>query len=532
MVSRPVYKVVAKMTAFSRLEDHGPAVQATAQDDSSSAPRQESELETFPIMDTQTTTKSSGSSSLDSTPQNRDRSSTLQDRVRRVSKAFSESAPPTGMWLATGQAVSSIPTMSDIRRAESPSRQSWGEEDQDSSPPIPRKDSDPGDEELEDPQSRGWDEESNRGRTARQDSSTSKAKPVVEFEKLIPDRDSNQHSDRNEYNYQSSDARGATKSDGERTTPFENGYEFPPKHNFQQTTKIFLKAAWKFVKSPMGFLITIYGLNVVAWGGMLFLLMCKAAPAMCTTNCDDIMSPRRIWIEIDSQILNALFCVTAFGLIPWRFRDLYYLLQYRVCKNQQALRRLAGINRGWFRLKGSDDVPVQTGPANIDLEMKGLEESTVPFPLAKIPDPPLTGNRAPPTAMWKLDFVIWAMVLNTFLQAVLCGFMWGMNRFNRPSWSTGTFVALASLVAGIGGAMAGKEGKNVKSIEGVPVSDEDLARLKRDRELGITHYNNIKDEKPKTRKEKNKSEEAEDHVGQVKEVKKLRNAPPSSEPRR
>jgi len=41
------------------------------------------------------------------------------------------------------------------------------------------------------------------------------------------------------------------------------------------------------------------------------------------------------------------------------------------------------------------------------------------------------------------------------------------------------------------------EGKHVKSIEGVPISEKDQERLKRDRELGITHWNNINDEKPK-----------------------------------
>lgn len=46
------------------------------------------------------------------------------------------------------------------------------------------------------------------------------------------------------------------------------------------------------------------------------------------------------------------------------------------------------------------------------------------------------------------------------------------------------------------------EGKHVKAIEGVPVSEADRERLRRDRELGITHYNNIKAEKPKEKKNK------------------------------
>lgn len=80
-------------------------------------------------------------------------------------------------------------------------------------------------------------------------------------------------------------------------------------------------------------------------GGMIFLLICNAAPAMCTPDCNDINSPRRIWIEIDAQVLTALFCVAGFGLIPWRFRDLFYLLKYRLKKDKVALRRLAGIHR-------------------------------------------------------------------------------------------------------------------------------------------------------------------------------------------
>ena len=46
------------------------------------------------------------------------------------------------------------------------------------------------------------------------------------------------------------------------------------------------------------------------------------------------------------------------------------------------------------------------------------------------------------------------------------------------------------------------EGKHVKSIEGVPVSEKDQERLRRDNELGITHWNNIKGEPPKEKKEK------------------------------
>ena len=259
---------------------------------------------------------------------------------------------------------------------------------------------------------------------------------------------------------------------------YPNGYKFPPKHTWGEATKIGLKAFWKFTITPLGFLIVLYGLNVVAWGGMLFLLligggqqfMCYPPGSHGERDCNNINSPRRIWIEIDSQILNALFCVTGFGLIPWRFRDFYYLMKFRLRHDKSALRRLAGIHRAWFRLEGSQNLPTDPDAPVVD----PANNIAIPLPPSKIPDAPLTGVRAPATRMWKLDYVILAFVLNTFLQAVLSGFMWGFNRYKRPSWSTGTFVALACIVAGLGGLMSFQEGKRVKRFEGIPVKEAEV----------------------------------------------------------
>ncbi|KAK0640271.1 hypothetical protein DIS24_g9496 [Lasiodiplodia hormozganensis] len=281
-------------------------------------------------------------------------------------------------------------------------------------------------------------------------------------------------------------------------TEYANGYQPPPKLPWTTSTALALKAYGKWVLTIPGFLITVYGLNVVAWGGMLFLLLCNASPAMCHPTCNDINSPRRIWIEIDSQILNALFCVTGFGLVPWRFRDWWWWGVWRLGFGKQAwgasraerksygLRKLAGINRGWFRLPGSEALP-PTFPDHQDPQNpakpqkpgkggdvvvevpEGVDEKVLPTPLYKTPDPPPTGVRAPPTKQWKIDFVVWCNVWNTFFQACLAGFMWGMNRYDRPSWSTGLFVALACIVAAAGGICMFMEGKAVKKVEGVPM---------------------------------------------------------------
>lgn len=283
---------------------------------------------------------------------------------------------------------------------------------------------------------------------------------------------------------------------------YPNGYKFPPKHTRKEALAIGFKGFCKYAITPVGFLVVVYCLNVVAWGGMLFLLligggkqyMCYPEHLHGIKDCGNLYSPRRIWIEIDSQILNALFCVTGLGLIPWRFRDLYYLLQFRLLHKHLGLRRLGGIHNGWFRLPGSTELPVVPKASYLAEE---TDNPALPIPTSKIPDGPLTGIRAQATLIWKLDFVIWAMVLNTFLQCVLCGFMWGYNRFTRPSWATGTFIALACIVAGLGGLMTFLEAKKVKAVEGIPPDEEAVPK---DIEEGVE----LKSKRTNDRKDKRK----------------------------
>ncbi|EPS36076.1 hypothetical protein H072_10417 [Dactylellina haptotyla CBS 200.50] len=254
-----------------------------------------------------------------------------------------------------------------------------------------------------------------------------------------------------------------------------------------QATKKFLAAFWKWFCTPMGFLITLYFLLVVAWGGMIFLLLCNAAPAMRGPyGANDKRSARSIWIEIDSQVLNALFCVTGFGLIPWRFRDFYYLMRYRTKNDPVALNHLANIHRGWFRV---DDKGPRTYPLRyIGSDEEDLSQSTTTQQTAQTHrtiSRTRTGQHATPTALWKLDLVIWFYVWNTIFQAILAGGMWGMNRYVRPSWYTALFIVLGFGTAIAAGVVIGIEGKRIKKIEGSPlnrlpldkISDEDRAEI-------------------------------------------------------
>ncbi|KAF6813265.1 hypothetical protein CMUS01_12884 [Colletotrichum musicola] len=218
------------------------------------------------------------------------------------------------------------------------------------------------------------------------------------------------------------------------------------KADWKTTVSNGLKAFRKFFLTPSGFIITIYCLNIVTLQAMLFFLLINAAPAMNHPSADDVNSPRKIWLEIDSQILNALFCVTGFGLAPWRFRDFYHFVRAAGFRDRAAMRKLAGQNKGWFR------PPDWT----FDNDAKGRA-------------PTFTDQTAPPTALWKLGFTTSMMVLNTFLQAVLSFFMWHYNRIDRPGWATGTFIGLGCGVAMAAGVMSWWEGRKVKKIEGPEV---------------------------------------------------------------
>lgn len=382
---------------------------------------------------------------------------------------------PLGAWAAAAEASSKAPTLGEIRKG-SFAEAGWTNNSFEPLRELPRRNTNPG-QKLEVQREQSLDETGSHPTTT----------PGEDSRTLI------------------------AHSNGERSI---SDQAVSPKVPWTRSTVIGLKAFWRWFLTPFGFLVTIYALNVVAWGGMLFLLLCNAAPAMCWAlddqegwmrDCNHLQSARRIWLEVDSQILNALFCVTGFGLIPWRFRDLYYLLRWRLLPGRKygrqqkmyGLRTLGGLYKGWVRLPGSDTLDTMTlaeydavahPSTNSELTKyelhlpsvrAGALDPRIPWKTYKTPAPPLTGVRAPPTALWKIDFFVWCNVANTFLQGCLCGVMWGFSRFDRPSWSTGLFIALACVVSGVAGIMSFLEGKKIKRIEGVQPSLAVLEELDR-----------------------------------------------------
>lgn len=63
----------------------------------------------------------------------------------------------------------------------------------------------------------------------------------------------------------------------------------------------------------------IYGFLVVFWGAAIVLFLLK------WINLHDSYK-QGFWIEISSQVVNALFTVQGVGFLPWRIMDTYHIM--------------------------------------------------------------------------------------------------------------------------------------------------------------------------------------------------------------
>ncbi|CAG7946757.1 unnamed protein product [Penicillium nalgiovense] len=214
-----------------------------------------------------------------------------------------------------------------------------------------------------------------------------------------------------------------------------------PKGSWTDAFKKAAIAAWRFILTPTGLFILVYGLNVVAWGAMLFFLL---------LNVGSMSKERKeIWIEIDSQILNALFCLTSWGLAPWRIRDTYWLVMWHFGSaktSQKSITQLAKRNSSWYRMRDSNS-------EESSCDKMAVRET-------------LTGRIAPPTKTWKMDFVVINMLLNSLFQVGMAAFMWAYNRHTRPAYGVALFIGLGCFSSLLAGIMSWWEGRKVKLIEG------------------------------------------------------------------
>lgn len=170
------------------------------------------------------------------------------------------------------------------------------------------------------------------------------------------------------------------------------------------------------------------------------------------------------WVEVCSQIEDGLFAVTGIGLIPWRVLDTYRIYKiWHYKRKTRALRAKAGLPQ----LLDVDDLPDPAYDPNYvhvlsDKEQKDLHKQQEKFQRHQ------TWYRAHGTETHRAFPINTALLIcclndgNSIFQIMLCATMWGLNRFQRPAWSTGCLIPAAFLCGILSAVFIWKGGQKTK----------------------------------------------------------------------
>jgi len=188
-----------------------------------------------------------------------------------------------------------------------------------------------------------------------------------------------------------------------------------------------MKGLWAFLKTPTGIVTGIYGFLCAFWGAAIVLFLVKWINVHNTQQ-------QKFWIELSSQIENALFTLTGIGLLPWRVMDTYRILIIWHYKRLDAtLRRQQGLPP----LENQDDLPDPDLDPNFthvltEKQQRDLRRQQKRFQKSQ------TWYRAHATDTHRAFPINTALLIclfvdgNSFFQCFLCGCMWGLNRHGSP----------------------------------------------------------------------------------------------------
>ncbi|KZW03764.1 hypothetical protein EXIGLDRAFT_599427 [Exidia glandulosa HHB12029] len=224
-----------------------------------------------------------------------------------------------------------------------------------------------------------------------------------------------------------------------------------------------LSGLWAFLKTPTGAVMGIYGFLVAFWGAAIVLFLGKLINLHNKEKQD-------IWVEISCQVENALFTITGVGLIPWRVIDTYRIV--RIWHYQRVIRKRRE-QRGLPPLCDENDLPDPVlEPNHVHVlearQQEQLQKQQEKFQKSQTWYRP---HRTDTHKAFPIGTALWICLLtdgNSVFQCMLCGCMWGLNRFDRPAWTTGTLVP-ASFLCGIAAGVliwyGGKQTRKTLEVE-------------------------------------------------------------------
>jgi len=167
--------------------------------------------------------------------------------------------------------------------------------------------------------------------------------------------------------------------------------------------------------------------------------------------------------------VNGLFTVTGIGLIPARAVDTYRAYKiWHYKRRTRLLREKAGLPQ----LYDEDDLPDPAYDPNYVHVLSDKEQADLHYQQEKFRESQ-TWYRPHGTETHRAFPINTALIIclfidgNSFFQIILCGTMWGLNRFQRPAYSTGLLIPF-SFLCGIGAAVyiwrGGQKTKRTKEV--------------------------------------------------------------------
>jgi hypothetical protein len=180
-----------------------------------------------------------------------------------------------------------------------------------------------------------------------------------------------------------------------------------------------LSASFFFTFS--GLLVTFYFLLVAAFAIFLAILLADSAPAMSHKwGPDEVQNSQRgIWIEVCTQVLTALFCITGLGLLPTRARDLILIIRGQILGDIYSSNRILRIHSNWF--------------------WAGFSRN------------------------WKMVLVSALFMISSVLQVLLCVVMWHLDRYTRPAWITASLISVSSALVIVAGLIMLVEARRINA---------------------------------------------------------------------
>ncbi|KAJ1308411.1 hypothetical protein OPQ81_004116 [Rhizoctonia solani] len=249
-----------------------------------------------------------------------------------------------------------------------------------------------------------------------------------------------------------------------------------------------LAGFWDYIKTPMGFISFVYGFLCAFWGAAIVIFLAK----IINLHNEDRQG---FWVEVSSQIENALFTVTGVGLIPWRVIDTYRIAKiWHYRQVTRRLRRKAGVPA----LIDGNDLPDPIYNPNYIHVLSERQQEDLHYQQQKFmasqtwyrPHETETHKAFPiKTAL----FICLFIDFNSVFQCMLCGCMWGLNRFERPAWTTGTLIPASFLCGIAAGVLIWRGGNQTKKVQEVEQRLRDALDME-SRGIGIVGYTGAHDQ--------------------------------------